>query len=267
VLGLETVDEDARELDPLQFGNLAHEVLQRFGQGELRDSTDMDAIAGFLRGALEELTAERFGPRVLSAVRLQVEQLRYRLEHLARRQAEHARAGWRIHAVEHVVEGFALEVDGLPALFRGRIDRIDRHTLTGAWWIVDYKTGERGDSPEKGLEGGEWRDLQLPLYRAMARTLTGDGEVTLGHFLLPRKVDGIRLEPVGWSEEVLAEGLEQARECVRRIRRGEFFELGARPPHEKVLAAIEGRGLLAAAAAAVEVAEEAEGPDAGKGRP
>ena len=42
---------------------------------------------------------------------------------------------------------FALDVDGAPMPVRGRIDRLDRHAVTGAWRVIDYKTGEKGDGP------------------------------------------------------------------------------------------------------------------------
>ena len=57
---------------------------------------------------------------------------------------------------------------GLVLIWLGRkIDRIDRNARTGTWCILDYKTGDRVRDPESThrTRGGEWLDLQLPLYR------------------------------------------------------------------------------------------------------
>jgi len=54
-----------------------------------------------------------------------------------------------------------LDVPGeAPMPIRGVIDRVDRHERTGAWRIIDYKTGERGAGP---LETHHGRKTLPPL--------------------------------------------------------------------------------------------------------
>src|SRR6185295_3469202 len=68
VLGLESVDDAAREMDPLAFGSFAHAVLESFGRSDLRDSTDEREIERWLRVEVEALAVARFGARPQPAV-------------------------------------------------------------------------------------------------------------------------------------------------------------------------------------------------------
>ena len=78
-------------------------------------------------------------------------------------EIEDARVSWddRQSGQQYVVDGARLvtgalapgvkvpieaAAGGLPV--RGRIDRIDRHRETGAWRVIDYKTGDRVVAPE-----------------------------------------------------------------------------------------------------------------------
>ncbi|MBA2668967.1 MAG: PD-(D/E)XK nuclease family protein, partial [Gemmatimonadetes bacterium] len=81
---LEALDDSARELDGLAFGNLAHEILESFGRSEVAQSTDAAEIATHLDGLLEKVSSQQYGSDCLPAVRLQVEQLRARLHAFAR---------------------------------------------------------------------------------------------------------------------------------------------------------------------------------------
>jgi ATP-dependent helicase/nuclease subunit B len=64
----------------------------------------------------------------------------------------------------------------------GRIDRIDRHVVTGALMATDYKTGakESEKSVASGLASG--LKLQLPLYAMAARGLTTDDVAAIGRY-------------------------------------------------------------------------------------
>jgi hypothetical protein len=150
VLGLETFDHDGRELDPPGFGNLAHDVLQVLGRDELGAESDVRKIDAALQAELARIAQDRFGAHPLPAVELQIAQLGWRLRFVAERQAARAAAGWRIHRVEWAPEQpVTLDVDGDAITLTGRIDRIDVHA-DGRWAILDYKTGEKVDLPEKG---------------------------------------------------------------------------------------------------------------------
>jgi hypothetical protein len=244
---LDRVDDEARELDPLQFGDLAHEVLQEFGQMALQsppgvDITDAAAVGTTLVKLLDEEVAARFGDDALPAIALQAEQLKTRLRAFADRQAAWAGAGWRIVAVEQkgTGEGVPFDVDGEPILLRGRIDRIDHNPETGDWAVLDYKTGNTVDPPEKTHRKGragqkEWIDLQLPLYRRLLKGLVdaegrpvvdydpaGDGSVELGYIPLPKDPAESAFLLAPWTEAELAEAEEVAREQIRMLRRRTF---------------------------------------------
>jgi ATP-dependent helicase/nuclease subunit B len=177
-----------------------------------------------------------------------------------------AREGWRIVAVECRTPdgGVPFPVDGIPFAISGRIDRIDHHPELG-WAVLDYKTGDRGETPEQTHRKGRgearvWIDLQLPLYRHIlpavqdARGETpfsgGPGEpVRLGYVLLPRDTDRVGAALAEWDGEVLDTADEQAREVVRTVRRNRFAFQDDRitPWMAGDLAPLLGMGLLASA--------------------
>ncbi len=274
VLKLESVDDEARELDGARFGTLAHEVLERFGKSAVKDSQDAEEIAGFLAKELERVGREVYGKAPLPAVRLQLRQLEHRLELFAARQAQRRAAGWKIHSVEWSPEAgyFELDVDGEPMKVRGRIDRIDRNEQTGAWAVWDYKTSEAHTKPRSAHinGGGEWRDLQLPLYCLMVKELTGkDYPDELGYISLcrdPKELDfhdvGGWKKPRGKDEITREEYDESAREAmehvVRGVRAGEFWDAEGWKPYGEIFSAIGGAGLVAAASAQFEESDQGE---------
>ncbi len=247
VLGLERVDDPQGELDPLAFGILAHDALCAFGRGPFAASPREDEIARQLSAELDQLAGERYGRDPPPAVSLQLEQLRHRFRGFARWQAAQVREGWNIARVEFGPEGFALEVDGEPMAVHGRIDRLDRHAASGAWRVIDYKTGEKGEAPPRPpSEPGAWKDLQLPLYRAMLEGELDGGDVELGYVVVPKQADRVEFKPAQYSAAHLADALETAREVVRDVRAGRFADPGEfeRREHDPLLCAIAGVGLL-----------------------
>jgi ATP-dependent helicase/nuclease subunit B len=268
VLGLRSLDDEATELDGLGFGNLAHQVLERFGNlQELAESSDPERIARGLDGILDQLMDARFGADALPAVRFQGEQLRARLHAFARWQARWTAAGWRIAGAECTTPegGVPLIVDGEPFPVTGRIDRIDHNPGTGEWAIFDYKTGDAGEPPDRTHRSGrgaerEWKDLQLPLYRHILphvrdpegrHPFTGRNadDALLGYILLPRDAGSVGESFADWSREDLAEADEAAADVVRMLRAGRFVhdpEAGP-PPRDRRLAALLGLGYLESA--------------------
>jgi RecB family exonuclease len=261
VLELSSCDDRARELDPMRFGSFAHDVLQAFGESEVRESLSADAIEECLVGAADRLAHERFGADLLPAVELQLEQLKYRFRRVAERQAWRRAQGWRILASEWQPEaGVPFVVDGEPMKLTGRIDRIDAHD-DGRWAILDYKTGDAGAHPDAAARTKSgWKDLQLPLYRVLAAPFAAEhglaGMPEVGYFHVGKDDEhiGVALAD-GWDEAVYADALETARAIVRRVRAGEFFELkDARAwDDDHIFRALIGADLLQAA-----IAEEDE---------
>lgn len=234
VLKLQTSSDAAEELDGGLFGSLVHDVLRQFGAGPCRDSTDAAEIRQYLRELLERGTVNQFGRHVLASVQVQVEQLRLRLDAFAEKQAERAAAGWTIESTEGQEREHTdavLDVDGEPMVLRGRIDRIDVHRETNQRAILDYKSSDTAKTPEKAHQrNGEWVDLQLPLYRHLARSQGIEGPVQLGYVLLPKDVEKTEFCTAQWTEADLAAADEVARQVVRGIRAKHFWPPADPPP-------------------------------------
>ena len=227
VLRLQTSDDAAEELDGGLFGSLVHEVLRQFGRGACRNSTDPDEIRRQLRDLLQRCAAAQFGGNPLASVRVQLEQLRLRLDAFADKQAERAAAGWSIESTEGEPREHTdavLDVDGDQIILRGRIDRIDIHRETGQRAILDYKSSDAPRTPEKAHQrAGQWIDLQLPLYRHLARSQGITGPLQLGYIQLPKDVDKVEFCMAQWTEDELAAADEVARNVVRLIWEQEFW--------------------------------------------
>ncbi len=71
--------------------------------------------------------------------------MRARLKKFAGWQAGWVQAGWRIEYVEAEISRdreAEFDVDGVPILLRGRIDRIDVNQASGEIMVFDYKTSD-----------------------------------------------------------------------------------------------------------------------------
>ena len=225
VLQLVSLDDLAEEIDAATFGWLAHEVLKAFGQDPDNSRlTSAEKIADVLSAELARLVVGRYGEQRLPAVDLQVEHLRLRLASFARWQAEWAAQGWRIATTEVEIDGEAapFPVDGRPMFLRGRIDR---HDGDGRYVIFDYKTSDKGQSPNATHRKNDcWIDLQLPLYCHLARAIEiQDAKIGLGYIVLPKDLTAVKDQLADWTPEDLQAADAQAREVVRRIRAGEFW--------------------------------------------
>ncbi len=179
------------EWNARDFGNITHEVLELWGRDtEARTMLDAEKIKAWLCGQLDRIVSERFGASPPLAVRIQTEALRQRLSWFSRIQAGLHADGWDVIEVEH---SFRIPVADFE--ISAKIDRIDRHRESGAWRVIDYKTGNvknvdaqhrrkitaatslpahiPADSPviHPGSDRGKpadyrWTNLQLPLYAA-----------------------------------------------------------------------------------------------------
>ena len=167
----ESEDYRADELDASEFGNLVHDALEAWGRGELKDSTDADAIAEVLEGKVDEILAGRFGLEIPAVVALQGESAKRRLRRFAAMQAARAAEGWKVVATERKMK----VVYGHTSV-NGRCDRIDFNPALGRWCVIDYKTWDSAEravafenrkDKDTGAVEREWKSLQLPLYCAM----------------------------------------------------------------------------------------------------
>ena len=223
---LEEVDDGVDELSAAAFGNLTHNALSDWGQSDLRDSTDTDAIDGFLSEAVERIALRDYGPSPVMAVKVQLEQARMRLAAFAAWQAQWAAQGWRIRFTEQNVDPVPFDLgDGRSVQLKGRIDRIDQHAAGGRWAIFDYKTGEQAIHPDKShRKDGDWIDLQLPLYRHLARSLGVTGAIQLGYIRLPRDTNDVGAQLAEWTADDLAAADRTAQDVARRILDQHFWE-------------------------------------------
>ncbi len=261
-LSLQTVADAAEELDAGQFGALLHDVLKRFGESPLADSTSPVELSKKLSELLDELVLERFAQQALAVVRIQVEQVRLRLGAFAEWQARWRGSGWRIQSTEREVRGkqCSLLVDGQPMYLRGRIDRIDVHEFDGRTVVLDYKSGDSVQSPDDShRQAGDWIDLQLPLYRHLVWSLGVTGPVQLGYILLPKKTSDTKDALAVWTETELREADQRAFQVIRDIRAEKFWPPAQEPAAFcEDLAAICQDDVFGVASLAVEDAEDAE---------
>ena len=226
-LRLGPVSDDARELDALSFGNLTHEVLNRFGKSDHRDSQDAKQIRTFLRRALDRCVEEWYGRSRLAPVNVQIMQLRARLDAFAKWQADWASQGWRIRysEVSFANHDVGLQIDGDRRMqLDGRVDRIDQLGDCDNWIVFDYKTGETGTKPQASHRNrNEWVDLQLPLYRHLARSLGLNGDIKLGYIVLPKDTTQVKRMLADWNEEQLAEADVVATNIARNVTEERFW--------------------------------------------
>lgn len=228
VLRLKERDDSLRELDNRLFGSLVHDVLDVFAGSDLKDSTDASAITSLLKSELSAKVRNDHGSRPLPAVLVQQDRAMRRLEWFAEKQAALASEGWRI--IEHEVdlpESATIDVDGTPMRITGRIDRVDRHEVSGRIRVIDYKTGSAAKSPYAThhgtkalppLEEAEWLDLQLPLYVHFRP----EKAVEAAYFVLPKDLKTEAVLVAEWSGDYIKAAVEKAREVIRGIRARQF---------------------------------------------
>ncbi len=231
ILKLGELDDRADELDPLRFGERLHEVLEALGNDPAaRDSGDPAVVEASLLDSLAQVMRRHHGDHPAAAVRIQRAQAEERLRVFARWHADSARDGWRLHGTEITIPSgepnFAAH--GIACTLTGKIDRIDRHLDGERFRIIDYKTGEAGDSPEKvhrvgPLANKRWRSLQLPLYRHLAPLVGVEGPVEVGFVLLPRDPNAVRFEAAPWGEAEFASAIDEARDTLKKIHDGVFW--------------------------------------------
>jgi hypothetical protein len=254
LLRLRSRHDRARELDPLQFGNFAHRVLQDLAELGPTGSSSPRELEGFLCDRVDARAHERFGSLPLPAIALQLDQLKYRLRLFSRSEARRRADGWRILLAEwQPAGGVPFDVDDSPIAITGKIDRIDVHE-DGRWAILDYKTGEKASFPEERAQDkqGNWKDLQLPLYRYLVESSLASehrlvGAPELGYFHVGRDEEhiGLRLA-TRWTDDDYQSALETARGVVRDIRDGGVYAPGKPRLYQDdhVFRALFGDGLL-----------------------
>ena len=253
-LRMQSPEPDRVEWNARDFGNVAHDVLERWGRDtEAREFSKSEAIHDWMSAELDRIVRERFGNKPPLSVRLQTESLRQRLKWLARVQAVSRAEGWEVMDVEH-----PFQISMGHSLINARIDRIDRHRDDGRLRVLDYKTGKM-DAVEKAhrtkittrtvlpghlppsspavfssVDKGKpadfrWTNLQLPMYAEAIRAAHGTLPLP-AYFMLGDTEAGVGIvEWSGFSETELGAAMDCARWIVSQIEARVFW-----PPAEKV---------------------------------
>ncbi len=226
-LHLRDVDDSASEMDALMFGNLMHDVLNRFGESKLATSVDAEKIQKELHSLLHVCVNEMLGKERLAAVNVQVMQIQTRLTAFASWQADWAAQGWRILYSEASFrdKGVTLTLDdGRTVELDGRIDRIDQLGSSNQYVIFDYKSSENVRTPRAAHQKkDEWVDLQLPLYRHLVRHLGLQGDIQLGYIVLPKDTKNVKCMMADWTEQELKEADATAIDVATRILDEQFW--------------------------------------------
>ncbi|MEZ6063750.1 MAG: PD-(D/E)XK nuclease family protein [Planctomycetaceae bacterium] len=211
-LHLKSVDDETRELSAAAFGSLIHDVLSAFGKSQFVHGATAESIEQFLLDELRRLARRKFGRNRSATIAVQLEMAEDRLRKFAACQATMAAEGWNIQGTElDLVYPDFTDSRGRKVSLKGRVDRIDRHSKTGRWRVLDYKTSENARKPEATHRSkGEWVDLQLPLYRLLVRSHDVDGEIELGYIHLPGDLSAVGLSIADWSAEDLAAAYDVA---------------------------------------------------------
>ncbi len=241
VLNLREIEDEKDELDHALFGALIHRVASSLDDPDLAAETDNARLRARFDEHLDAAVLERFGQSPPLAVLVQKELARSRLHALALWQVGRASEGWQILRVEWPDSDSRIPLvpDDPSCLIRGRIDRIDVHPIHGLQ-ILDLKTGASSTHPNRTHRlKNDWIDLQLPLYRVLARDLLAGRNCELAYLVLDADGDA-SLRIADWSPDLLDDALLKARHVFNAIRERRFLELGPRPPRNNRLAELCG---------------------------
>lgn len=260
VLGLEEFGSANPELDAGAFGNLIHGALKLFGTSPARALTKQSEIEAQLSDSLDSHVAATFGAAVRPEVQIQIALARRRIARLARIEAERRREGWTIQYCEWNDGKITYSSGDTTVQVRGRIDRIDFNRSSGAWEIIDYKTGNNADAPDKAHyapKKNEWKDLQLPLYRHLAKPITGDKVPALSYLLLPRDPEDTALKSIT-SKVNLAQADIAIQEVITNILASNFADAGNSQSKDGARGALLGLGIVEAGGTRPPVAGEGD---------
>lgn len=225
-LNMQEKDYSIKELDRGAFGSCCHTALERIGG---IPSTDPETVRKQLFEALDLCMRGQYGSPLPVLIAIQKEQMKQRLAWAAAKLAEAARE-FRVVECEYVLGGEANGVEFEGAKIRGRIDRIEFSPSQNLLRLIDYKTTDSGDSPEKvhyNPRSGKFSDLQLPLYRMLIirdpnfqakhpEIELNTVRILCGYLTMPKSVTETQI--IMWEE---MDGImHQAEDLVREIIAG-----------------------------------------------
>jgi len=261
-LRMEEYDRQKLEMDFRDFGNLCHDALEAYGKEPgIKDSINEREIRDYLIDRLEYFVTFRYGSTLPVPIMIQMESAKQRLSWAAAIEAKQRADGWQIVEAEWSVptdEETKIpqwQIAGHPIACK--IDRIERHELTDALRVLDFKTSDKATSPyeshlEKipwGKEASDfpdwslttgpdgwprhWVNLQLPLYILALRenypAAANTETIVAGLFKLPKAKSETKIEL--WETldtRTLASAQNCAANVIENIKNQVFW-----PPTEK----------------------------------
>jgi ATP-dependent helicase/nuclease subunit B len=241
VLGIEALDEVQKDmnrwLDPLQRGELLHEVFYRFmtelkSKGELPElKTHLGLLEAIAKEEVERWKAE-VPPASEMALNRELRDIKLALEIFLKNEEQHCKTsepcffelsfGMGVEKTPDISSQDPVKIDLQPNgsfNLRGRIDRVDR-CGEHEYEVWDYKTGGTWGYREEGyLNRG--RHLQHALYAAAAEILLRRNQdrkarvVRAGYFFPSPKGEGFRIEKNQTARGELNEVMESLFELLR----------------------------------------------------
>jgi ATP-dependent helicase/nuclease subunit B len=226
ILKISSMTDHSRELSAMAFGDLLHDTLNDFGMSEFNRSKDESVIYKYLESQLQANVDHIYGEYSYGIIPIQISQLQNRLLAFSRWQAAWISEGWEMVETEfNCNPGVPISADHPNFVVRGRIDRIDYHANSSSWAIFDYKSSESSHRPEQVHNCSNapyWKDLQLPLYRHLAKTITGNGKTSLGYINISNDLKTIGGYFADWDSEQLKAADLVALDVMKSINSNHF---------------------------------------------
>lgn len=224
------IELELNELKANQFGSIIHNILDIFAKSELKDSKSSSEIFEFLKITVVDYFNQQFGTNALPSLELQQQVIEFRLKNFSKWQSKRRKDGWRIDKSEFNIDSLDIKLEhdhGLTTL-KGRLDRIDKNENDGTLALIDYKTSNTSKTPNNiHLKGGEWIDLQLPLYWYILRASGELAPIELAYVCLSAENKSNLYQKANWNEEDLEVAIDSAKLIAQSIYEGVFW-----PPKE-----------------------------------
>ena len=168
-MGITKNDYEATELDNLAFGTICHAALEHFDVHSC--SSEEDAVNTLCANFNRELI-RKCGSTLPPAIQIQREMFLNRMTHTAKKlfagkdQFDLLKQEWNLNGGKGILFH--------DILIKGKIDRIEISRDRRKIRLIDFKTSDKGEAPEKthfkkayGGKPERFLNLQLPLYRLL----------------------------------------------------------------------------------------------------
>ncbi len=207
ILGLQDSDELDETVDKRDFGTWLHGTLYRFHEA-LKHDQELEREPLLDRCALAEQKSLRLDDAAFLPFALIWPKTRSAyLAWLAKHEASGAR-----YLGGEIKKEYPIAVDGKTVNLIGTLDRIDVDAVTGASWLLDYKTESLDKTKKRIKNAGE--DTQLAFYAALMHE-DRDSPVRAAYVNLVERANGsqttqtIELLDVEQRREALLDGIWQ----------------------------------------------------------